>query len=295
MKLFVQFISLISLACFLQCCMNVEIQKDSALASSAKVKKVDSVQVVARFIDYKKDLPKYSTDNLFKTSVDLKCSGNDFIEFDAVGSGEPTTEYSIRIEKVLQGSSWFVLRNIRYESDYSEWTGNMSDSRLTWKKMLTDSVADTTMYLKMESALESFVPETTTVASHIMFDSNIQGIAYKKNGRCMYGSVGSQGYLSDSPGLSALYAELKKWTREDYFKLQLLKDDNEIYAWSKLNESVKCTVLDSAWKRVDGVNPLEFKKGEQRVAFDFSKRNPSDRILCESEAGFIRNIWNLKD
>lgn len=46
---------------------------------------------------------------------------------------------------------------------------------------------------------------------------------------------------------------------------------------------------------MDGVNPLEFKKGEQRVAFDFSKRNPSDRILCESEAGFIRNIWNLKD
>ena len=76
--------------------------------------------------------------------------------------------------------------------------------------------------------------------------------------------------------------------------LKIPKEEQSYYA-SKLNESVKCTVLDSAWKRVDSVNPLEFKKGEQRVAFDFSKRNPSDRILCESEAGFIRNIWNLKD
>ncbi|MBR3070654.1 hypothetical protein [Fibrobacter sp.] len=275
--------------------MNVEIQKDSVSASSTRVQKSDSVQIVARFINVKQDIPKYSTDSSFNALIDLRCDGNDFIEFDAVGSGSPSTEYSIRIEKVRQDSSWFVLRKIYYMRDYSQWNGNAGDnSKLMWERSLMDSTADTTMYLKMETALESFVPETTTVASYIMFDSNIQGLAYKKNDRCMYGNVSNQGYLRDSPGLSALYAELKNWTREDYFKLQLLQDNNEVYAWSKLNEPVKCTVLDSAWKSVEGVHPFEFKKGEERARLDFLKLNLNDKILCESEAGFIRNIWNVK-
>ena len=275
--------------------MNVEIQKDSVSASSTRIQKSDSVQIVARFINVKQDIPKYSTDSSFNALIDFICDGNDFIEFDAVGSGSPSTEYSIRIEKVRQDSSWFVLRKIYYMRDYSQWNGNAGDnSKLMWERSLMDSTADTTMYLKMETALESFVPETTTVASYIMFDSNIQGLAYKKNNRCMYGNVSNQGYLRDSPGLSALYVELKNWTREDYFKLQLLQDNNEVYAWFKLNEPVKCTVLDSAWKSVEGVHPFEFKKGEERVRLDFSKLNSNDKILCESEAGFIRNIWNVK-
>ena len=295
MKQLVQFVCLMAFACFLQCCMNVEIQKDSVSASSTRVQKSDSVQIVARFINVKQDIPKYSTDCSFNALIDLRCDGNDFIEFDAVGSGSPSTEYSIRIEKVRQDSSWFVLRKIYYMRDYSQWNGNAGDnSKLMWERSLVDSTADTTMYLKMESALESFVPETTTVASYIMFDSNIQGLTYKKNDRCMYGSISNQGYLRDSPGLSALYVELKNWTREDYFKLQLLQDNNEVYAWSKLNEPVKCTVLDSAWKSVEGVHPFEFKKGENSVRLDFSKLNSNDKILCESEAGFIRNIWNVK-
>ena len=294
-KKWTQCILLLVLSMLLQCCANNESQTKRNSSTSTKTWWPESTQVIAKFEEFRQDKLETLQDSLITSMIDSICAGNDFIRFYAEGSGFSKTEFSVRLEKVVRDSSWFVLRRIFYDRDYSQWTGNMSDfSKRSWKKMLVDSIADTTMYLKMESALECFVPETTTVEKYIVVDSNFEGIGYKKDGRCMDASV-SGGYFWDSPGLKNLYAELEKWTREDYFKLHLLKDDNEIYAWSKLNETVKCTVLDSAWKSMDDVNPLEFKKGEQRVAFDFSKRNPNDRILCESEAGFIRNILNLKD
>ena len=202
------------LSMLLQCCANNESQtKRNSSTSTKRTWWPESTQVIAEFVELKQDKLESLQDSVIKSMIDSICAGNDFIRFYAEGSGFSKTEFSVRLEKVVRDSSWFVLRRIYYERDYSHWTGNMSDySKMSWKKMSVDSIADTTMYLKMESALESFVPETTKAENYIVVDSNFEGIGYKKDGRCMEASV-SGGYFWDSPGLSALYAELEKWNR----------------------------------------------------------------------------------
>ena len=83
--------------------------------------------------------------------------------------------------------------------------------------------------------------------------------------------------------------------RKDYFLLRLMPDSNVVYVKSNLKEPIICQVVDSNLYRITGVDSLVFKFGEQKAVFDFSRLNSNDKLLCESEAGFIRGIWNLKE
>ena len=257
--------------------------------------KNDSIQVVGRFINLY-DEKSYSTDSLIISAIDSICAGNDHIYFLAEG-GISNTEYLVRLEKVKRDSSWFISRTIRYIRNplqlksQKHWT----DSTV-WERSLRDSIADTTEYLRIESVLENFVPETTMVKRYAMYDGNIWRIFYKKENRCMAGQVnGLYAELWESPGLKALFTDLKTWTRKDYFLLRLMPDSNVVYVKSNLKEPIICQVVDSNLYRITGVDSLVFKFGEQKAVFDFSRLNSNDKLLCESEAGFIRDIWNLKE
>lgn len=260
------------------------------------ISKSDSIQVVGRFINLY-DEPSYSTDSVIKSAIDSICAGNDQIYLYSIGD-YPRAEYLVRLEKVKRDSSWFVLRTIRYKRNslQSKSQKTWATDSNVWERRLRDSIADTTEYFRIETALESFAPETTMVKRYAMYDGNLWGIFYKKDNRCMASQVdGLYSFLGDSPSLKKIYVDLKTWTRKDYFLLRLMPDSNVVYVKSNLKEPVICRVVDNNLHRIKGVDSLVFKFGEQKAMFDFSRFNSNDKLLCESEAGFIRDVWVLKE
>ena len=265
----------------------------------------DSVLVVASFGNLLHLITNYSgvqssdKDEFIREAVTASCSGGDFIEYSMEGSGFGTTEYSVRLERVPRDSAWFVRRTIGYWRDYSSMKGGNYATR--WKKVVVDSVADTAMFLTMMDKMETFTPETTKVekSNYILVDSNMEGLIYKKGGRCRSARVAG-GYFFDSPGMLALFNEMEKWTRDDYFTLGFLPDSNLVRSNVKLPEPVECQVLFSPepgrYEYVKGFDkPIKLMPGEQRTMFDFSKLVKGSEMLCGEDAGMVRNVWQLDE
>ena len=267
----------------------------------------DSVLVIASFENLLHIIPNYSRpqssdkDRFIREAVTTMCKGGDFIEYSMEGSGFGKTEFSVRLERVARDSTWFVQRTIGYWKDYMKMGADPYNHAMRWQKMVVDSVADTAMFLKMIDKMESFAPETTKVekANYVLVDSNIEHLFYKKDGRCRSESV-MGGYFFDSPGMYALFKEMAKWTRDDYFTLEFMPDSNLVRSKVKLPEPVECEVLYSPepgrYERVEGLDkPIQLKPGEQRTPFDFSKLIKGRMMLCGENAGMIRNLWKLDE
>ena len=292
-------------AILLLCCASREpatVKKDDAPQPPPK-SRPDSVLVVASFENPLPLTMKYSRSSddakFIHKVVTSMCRGGDFIEYSMEGSGFGKTEYSVRLERIPRDSSWFVQRTIGYWKDYS----SMKDGNyaMRWKKWVVDSVADTAMFLKMIDKMESFAPETTKVENpnYVLVDSNMEGLVYKKDGRCRSANV-LGGYFFDSPGMSALFGEMKKWTRDDYFTFEFMPDSNLVRSNVKLPEPVECEVLYSPehgrYEYVKGFDkPIQLKPGEQRTPFDFSKLIKGSMMLCGQNAGMVRNTWDLDE
>lgn len=299
------------LAMLLLCCAGSEpatVKKDAAQPTQPPPKpRPDSTMVVASFENLLHLITNYSEaqssemDKFIRDAVAYVCSGGDHIMYSMEGSGFGKTEFSVRLERVARDSTWFVQRTIGYWKDYMKMGEDPYNHAMRWKKVVVDSVADTAMFLKMIDKMESFAPETTKVEKpdYILVDTNIEHLSYKKGGKCKGASV-SGGWFFDSPGLSTLFSEMAKWTRDDYFTLEFLPDSNLVRSNVKLNEPVECQVVFSPepgrYEYVKGFDkPIRLMPGEQRTMFDFSKLVKGSMMECGEDAGMIRNIWQLDE
>lgn len=296
------------LAMLLLCCAGSEpatVKKEKA--PQPPKSQQDSVLVVASFENLLHLITNYSEaqssemDKFIRDAVAYVCSGGDHIMYSMEGSGFGKTEFSVRLERVARDSTWFVQRTIGYWKDYMKMGEDPYNHAMRWKKVVVDSVADTAMFLKMIDKMESFAPETTKVEKpdYILVDTNIEHLSYKKGGKCKGASV-SGGWFFDSPGLSTLFSEMAKWTRDDYFTLEFLPDSNLVRSNVKLNEPVECQVVFSPesgrYEYVKGFDkPIRLMPGEQRTMFDFSKLVKGSMMECGEDAGMIRNIWQLDE